>query len=75
MFQSTYPDVQLMLHTGASASTAPLEPGVDLAITIDEPVEVPQLLVQKNPQRTHGGSRLCRARDARTEENICSGDF
>jgi DNA-binding transcriptional LysR family regulator len=36
-----------MLHTGASASTAPLEPGVDLAITIDEPVEVPQLLVQK----------------------------
>jgi DNA-binding transcriptional LysR family regulator len=47
MFQSTYPDVQLTLHTGASASTAPLEPGVDLAITIDEPVEVPQLLVQK----------------------------
>jgi DNA-binding transcriptional LysR family regulator len=47
LFQSTYPDVQLMLHTGASASTAPLEPGVDLAITIDEPVQVPQLLVQK----------------------------
>jgi DNA-binding transcriptional LysR family regulator len=47
LFQSTYPEVQLMLHTGASASTAPLEPGVDLAITIDEPVQVPQLLVQR----------------------------
>src|SRR5260370_4167452 len=46
-FQSTYPDVQLMLHTGASASTTPLEPGADLAITIDQPVKVPQRLVQK----------------------------
>jgi DNA-binding transcriptional LysR family regulator len=47
IFQSTYPDVQLTLRTGDHASTAPLEPGVDLAITIDEPVAVPQLLVQK----------------------------
>ncbi|AXC13026.1 LysR-family transcriptional regulator Bsu YwqM [Acidisarcina polymorpha] len=47
-FQSAYPDVQLILHTGASCSSiAPLEAGVDLGITIDEPVEVPQLLVQR----------------------------
>ena len=47
-FQSTYPGVQLTLHTStACTSMAPLEPGIDLAITIDEPVEVPQLLVQK----------------------------
>jgi DNA-binding transcriptional LysR family regulator len=47
-FQCAYPDVQLTLHAGAScASVAPLEPGVDLGITIDEPVEAPQLLVQR----------------------------
>ena len=47
-FQATYPDVQLTLHTNtACSSTAPLEPGIDLAITIDEPVEIPQLLVQR----------------------------
>ncbi len=48
VFQATYPDVQLILHTGSfCASTAAMEPGVDLAISIDEPIEAPQLLVQK----------------------------
>jgi DNA-binding transcriptional LysR family regulator len=48
VFQATYPDVQLTLHANLScATTAAQEPGVDLAISIDEPIEAPQLLVQK----------------------------
>jgi DNA-binding transcriptional LysR family regulator len=48
VFQATYPDVQLTLHADVTcATTAAQEPGVDLAISIDEPIEAPQLLVQK----------------------------
>ncbi|QEE28849.1 LysR family transcriptional regulator [Terriglobus albidus] len=47
-FQCTYPGVQLTLHTSTQcASVSPLEPGIDIAITIDEPIEVPQLLVKR----------------------------
>ena len=47
-FQATYPDVQLTLHADATcATTAAGEPGVDLALSIDEPIEAPQLLVHK----------------------------
>ena len=47
-FQATYPDVQLTLHADVScATTAAQEPGVDLAVSIDEPIEAPQLLVQQ----------------------------
>jgi DNA-binding transcriptional LysR family regulator len=47
-FQSTYPDVQLTLRADASCMTiAAQEPGVDLGVSIDEPIEAPQLLVQK----------------------------
>ena len=46
-FQATYPEVQLMLHADATcASTAVQEEGVDLAVSIDEPIQAPQLLVQ-----------------------------
>jgi DNA-binding transcriptional LysR family regulator len=48
IFQATYPDVQLTLHADVScATTAAQEPGVDLAVSIDEPIESHQLLVQK----------------------------
>lgn len=47
-FQTSYPDVQLTLHADVScATTAAQEPGVDLAVSIDEPILAPQLLVQK----------------------------
>jgi DNA-binding transcriptional LysR family regulator len=48
VFQATYPDVNLTLHADVTcATTAAQESGVDLAISIDEPIEAPQLLVQK----------------------------
>lgn len=47
-FQTKYPNVDLMLHPGVTCATeTALSPGVDLAITIDELVEIPQLLTQK----------------------------
>ncbi|MFT4111150.1 LysR family transcriptional regulator [Silvibacterium sp.] len=48
VFQTTYPGVRLTLHAEVSCATSSaLEPGVDLAVSIDEPIELPQLLVQK----------------------------
>lgn len=47
-FQCSYPGVQLTLQTTTQcASVSPLEPGIDIAITIDEPIDVPQLLVKR----------------------------
>lgn len=46
VFQATYPDVRLTLRADASCSAAVQEPGVDLAISIDTPIQVPSLLAQ-----------------------------
>jgi DNA-binding transcriptional LysR family regulator len=48
VFQATYPDVRLTLHADVSCATHTVqEPGVDLGISIDEPIQSPSLLVQK----------------------------
>jgi DNA-binding transcriptional LysR family regulator len=48
VIQATYRDVQLTLHADVSCATsAAQQPGVDLAISIDEPINAPQLLVRK----------------------------
>lgn len=48
VFQATYPDVRLTLHADVSCATSTIqEPGVDLGISIDEPIQAPSLLVQK----------------------------
>ncbi|MEZ2348842.1 LysR family transcriptional regulator [Terriglobus sp. RCC_193] len=48
VFQATYPDVRLTLHADLSCATSTVqEPGVDLGISIDEPIQSPSLLVQK----------------------------
>lgn len=52
-FQCSYPRVQLILQASlVCASSAPMEPGIDIAITIDQPVEAPALLVQKMRRET-----------------------
>lgn len=48
VFQATYPEVRLTLHADLSCATSTVqEPGVDLGISIDEPIVAPSLLVQK----------------------------
>jgi hypothetical protein len=68
-FQATYPDVQLTLHADVSCATmAAQEPGVDLALSIDEPIKAPQLLVE-TPQRANAGACRGRASIGEATEN------